>query len=655
MFINGKERQIIFYDFEVFKHDWMVVFRDRDTKKTFSIVNNTDLLLRFWKKHKDDIFVGYNSRSYDVNIFKGILLGKDPYMLTKALIEDEMKGFQVLPDGHKVQLYNFDVFDGQHSLKQLEGFMGNNIHETSVDFKIQRKLTKEEIDLTLKYCSSDVYNTAEVFELSIKEFKAQTLLIDAFELDMSLFNKTKAQLSAIILGAIKRQWDDEFDFRFPNTAILGKYQFVKEWFENPYNQRYKTYTNKHLRSIYGDESKTTYELNLGTKAKPKNVLVKRLEGEYPDDDFIARIAKELNLNAENGKKANQLLVDIMGVPHVIGYGGIHGAIAKYIGKGTFVMSDVASLYPSIMIEYLLLSRNVEDPSKYKDMRDRRLKLKREKNPIQEALKIVLNGTYGASKDKFNNLYDALMANCVCITGQLLLIDLIEKIEVWGKCDLIQSNTDGILVKLHNANYYDEYVEICKEWEKRVRLELEHDIYHDVYQKDVNNYIIIQRDENGNIAKTKDGKEIVKRKGAYVKKLSKLDNDLPIVNEALTELIVHGTPIEETVNKCNEMIKFQKIVKVTSKYDGVIHNGKKQEGKVFRIYATKEEEMENVMKYKGESTSKIGYTPNHARIINEDVNEMTIPKWLDREYYIEMAKNRQKDFGYKEPTQMELIF
>ena len=36
------------------------------------------------------------------------------------------------------------------------------------------------------------------------------------------------------------------------------------------------------------------------------------------------------------------------------------------------------------------------------------------------MKIVLNGTYGASKDKHNNLYDPLMANNVCVAGQLLI-------------------------------------------------------------------------------------------------------------------------------------------------------------------------------------------------------------------------------------------
>jgi hypothetical protein len=46
-----------------------------------------------------------------------------------------------------------------------------------------------------------------------------------------------------------------------------------------------------------------------------------------------------------------------------------------------------------------------------------------------------NGTYGAMKDKHNSLYDPRQANNVCVAGQLLLLDLIEKLE--DHCELLQ--------------------------------------------------------------------------------------------------------------------------------------------------------------------------------------------------------------------------
>jgi DNA polymerase elongation subunit (family B) len=173
------------------------------------------------------------------------------------------------------------------------------------------------------------------------------------------------------------------------------------------------------------------------------------------------------------------------------------------------MSDVASLYTSMMIEYNCLSRNVPHPEIFKQIRDKRIELKRAKNPMQKPYKIVLNSTYGASKDKFNQLFDPLMANNVCITGQLLILDLIEKLELafGDNCELVQSNTDGILFKVNSEENKQKYLEECAKWSKRTRLNLEHDEYVKVVQKDVNNYIII------------DAKGKYKSKGAYVKKLN----------------------------------------------------------------------------------------------------------------------------------------
>lgn len=47
------------------------------------------------------------------------------------------------------------------------------------------------------------------------------------------------------------------------------------------------------------------------------------------------------------------------------------------------------MYPALIIEYNLMSRNVESVEKYRQIRDERLKLKAAKNPKQQPLKIVL--------------------------------------------------------------------------------------------------------------------------------------------------------------------------------------------------------------------------------------------------------------------------
>lgn len=552
----------IFYDFEVFKHNWMVVLIDYDTKKGKVIVDDVDELKRFYKMFKDDIWIGYNSRMYDQYILKGILLGMNPYFISSRIINDNVKGFNVVREGYKVPLNNFDITTGFHSLKQLEGFMGSRIKESSVPFDISRALTEKEIKEVVDYCIHDVKQTIEVFDNKKEEFESQLALIEAFDLEMSMFTKTKAQLSAFILGAEKQgNRGDEFELRFPNTLKIEKYKHIVDWYRNPENLDYK-----------------------------KN-----------------------------------LKVDVAGVPHIFAWGGLHGALPKYKDEGIILCCDVASLYPSIMIEYDYISRNVKNPLKYTEIRDTRLELKRKKDPKQAPYKIVLNSTYGAMKDQYNPLYDPLMANNVCLAGQLLLLDLIEKIEPY--CKLIQSNTDGLFMKVEKESDIDLIKEVAKEWETRTRLDLEWDVYEKIYQKDVNNYIIIDKDQK------------YKSKGAYVKKLNNLDYDLPIVNKAMIEYFTKDIPVEKTINECDQLREFQKISKVSNKYMYALYGEEKLPEKVLRVFASNDEDAKGVFKVKTEERiEKIGNTPPRCFINNDNVIDLKVPDYLDKEYYIEIAKN-----------------
>ncbi|MCV4328453.1 DNA polymerase domain-containing protein [Bacillus velezensis] len=557
----------IFYDFEVFKNNWMVVLIDYDTKKGKVIVDDVDELKRFYKMFKDDIWIGYNSRMYDQYILKGILLGMNPYYISSRIINDNVKGFNVVREGYKIPLNNFDITTGFHSLKQLEGFMGSRIKESSVPFDISRALTEKEIKEVVEYCIHDVKQTIEVFDNKKEEFESQLALIEAFDLEMSMFTKTKAQLSAFILGAEKQgNRGDEFELRFPNTLKIEKYKHIVDWYRNPEN--------------------LDYEKNLK--------------------------------------------VDVAGVPHIFAWGGLHGALPKYKDEGIILCCDVASLYPSIMIEYDYISRNVKNPLKYTEIRDTRLELKRKKDPKQAPYKIVLNSTYGAMKDQYNPLYDPLMANNVCLAGQLLLLDLIEKIEPY--CKLIQSNTDGLFMKVEKESDIDLIKEVAKEWETRTRLDLEWDVYEKIYQKDVNNYIIIDKDQK------------YKSKGAYVKKLNNLDYDLPIVNKAMIEYFTKDIPVEKTINECDQLREFQKISKVSNKYMYALYGEERLPEKVLRVFASNDEDAKGVFKVKTkERIEKIGNTPPRCFINNDNVIDLKVPDYLDKEYYIEIAKKRINDY------------
>lgn len=250
-----------------------------------------------------------------------------------------------------------------------------------------------------------------------------------------------------------------------------------------------------------------------------------------------------------------------------------------------------------------------------------------------------NSTYGAMKDKFNPLYDPKQANNVCVTGQLLLLDLLEHLE--PVADIIQSNTDGILIKLRGDNEdeinacFDAVDDICYEWERRTKMNLEFDEFCEVWQKDVNDYVIIAEDGS------------CKSKGAYVKKLNELDNDLPIVNKALINYMVKGIPVADTINASKELIDFQKIVKVSNKYLYGYHNGKKLTEKTFRVFASLDKTDSAIFKVKDKDGRLVGEkfanTPSRCFIDNSDVKGKGIPDNLDTRYYIDLTQKRLNDF------------
>ena len=599
------------YDFEVYsKINWFCVtfINYEDRNKEVVIVNDRAKLIEFYNAHKDDIFISYNGRQYDTGIFKGILDGMNVGYVNDKLIKEGKKPFQVVKNAKKYPLNDYDTILKDKSLKQLEAFMGDDIRETEVDFNIDRPLTEEEIKQTLYYNHHDVIEVLRVLDYCWDDFEGQLDIIELYGLDMSYFTKTKVQLavSPKILNAVDQHTlDDEFDIRLPETIQLSdKYKFIPEWYMNPKNWRYK----EHLRS-------------------------------------------------EDNQHNNQLCCTVAGIPHVFAWGGCHGADDKEaVFEGIILHADVASMYPTTDIEYGLLSRKFKNPDDFKQMRDFRLKLKSENNPKNKALKPMINGVYGAGKDRNNPSYDPLMANLTCIFGQMFILDLIDKLEPY--CRLLQTNTDGIFVLCENEEMKNKVIEITNQVGERLKMEFEIDEYTKLIQKDVNNYIAVKK--NGEL----------ECKGAMVKFNKPIDNDLPILNDAVRNYLAYDIPVEQTINECEEYIKFQKVIKLSAKYKEIWYgngvsgkdnkitsiNGELLKGKVHRVFASKRQSDGSIYKLKIEkgikSYEQFANTHTHLFIDNEDVHDKSIPEYLDKEYYINEAKKRIDMFLTKDEEKID---
>ena len=576
---------MIWYDFEVFEYDWLVVLLDSKTKSEKVIVNNKEELEKFYQENKFDIWVGFNNKSYDQYILKGILSGFNPKKISDYIIIDGKQGWRFSSLFSRLYTIQYDLMNSLNKgLKTYEGFQGKNIKESDVSFNIPRKLTKEEIEETIKYCRTDVINTYELFFKTLDDFNAHMDLVKMAGGNLKYLSKTKTQLSSIILEAETIERNDEFDLYLPDNLKIKKYKNVVDWYKSENSRRY--YKN----------------------TRTKQGKIKKSKNEF--ETLVANVV------------------------HIFGWGGVHGAKKKYHSKGYFILADVSSLYPSLMIVYNLLSRSCSNvgKKKYEEIYHNRLKLKAEgKKKEQAPLKLVLNSTYGASKDKYNQLLDPRNANLVCMFGQLFLLDLIEQLEDY--VEIIQSNTDGVLFKLDPKDF-DVVDDICYEWEQRTGLNLEFDQYKEVFQKDVNNYLLVSVDGD------------VKAKGAYVKELYDLDYDLPILNKAIRAYMVDKIPVEETILSCNNLYDFQMVTKLSSKYDYAVHGAKKIKERVIRSFASTRESDGALRKKHSETGSyeKISLTSEHNFINNGDIRNVKTPNYLDKKYYINLAKKRLEDFG-----------
>lgn len=584
--------RLIVYDVEVFCEDWLVIFKDIETGKYTCVHNDNEELKECISE--DCIYIGFNSKHYDQFIIKSICCGFTPQEVKQVndFIIGGGQGWEcpMLRDFF-FRFNNVDIKDDMQmglSLKAIEGHLGLSVEESTVPFDIDRPLTEEELKETAKYCIHDVDTTEKLVELRKDYLKNKIHIGKLAGLDeVKAMGMTNAKLTAALLKAEQKPHDDERKYVYPPN-LKREYipQEVFDFFDRMYDPEISD------KELFSD--KQTFSIG--------------------------------------------------DCPGVVGYGGIHAAIPNYF----FVESedrvirnkDVASYYPHLMTLCGYTSRNIPSAKVFEDVLETRMKAKASGDKATaNALKLVVNTTYGALLNKYNDLFDPLMGRSVCITGQLFLMELAQHLYAdIPDLKIVQLNTDGIMVEC-DRKYLPKLDEICDEWQSRTGFELEEDAVVRIAQKDVNNYVEVQE---GGKAKSKGGYLVrgISTVGAF-----NINNNACIVAAAVKEYLVNGVPVEDTINGCNDIFQFQLIAKAGVKYREAYHlvDGEKVPvQKVNRVYATKDERYGKLFKVKAEndSTAKIEMLPEHCIIDND--NHLTIDD-VDKTFYIEMAKKRINDF------------
>lgn len=603
------------FDFEVFNHDWIVVFRNPESSH-HTVIHNDTPRLRAFMEQPDIVLFGFNVKHYDNYILRTILLGGSNIEVKRCndwIIKEKKKGWEFPFIQFKKKTFKSfdlrdDIADKQLSLKAIEGNLKLPIVESSVDFDINRPLTKEELEEVIKYCKHDVDATVELYKARKENYiDAKVLISEMYNLPPEDgIGLTNANLCAKILGAKPKKFNDERDYVIPPNIdadlipkeVLNYYMLIRD--------------------------KSIPDLKLFGDGKGKKGM-----------------KFEWWLKNSNGS-----------CPITCSWGGIHGANPCITVEETedraLLNFDVASLYPNSMLNFGYCSRAMEDPEAFRKLVQKRIGFKHSGDKLRSnALKLPINTTYGAMLNRDNDLADRLAGRSVCISNQLAMTMLIVNLcKTCETIDFVNINTDGIMFTIDRKEV-STAEKIIDEWCKITKFEMERDDFKKVIQKDVNNYIGIKPDGS---FKTKGGFVSLYKGGDFK------TNSLQIIHKAIVDFLVKDIPPETTIDECTDIFAFQNIVKTGGSYEGAYHyvNGIREDiQKVNRVYAVKDKKYGAIVKGKWITEKKIKGVvtklekpiwqedtiqecPENAFIDNE--NKLTVDD-LDKKYYIDLAKKR----------------
>ena len=590
---------LFIFDCEVFAYDWLFCFKHKLTEERTRIWNDNEAVKQFMRQ--EPLLAGFNNKHYDQFILKAVLSDFTPEEIKAVndfIIVEGREGWEhpVLSQA-RIYFDQYDLMDDCQmglSLKAIEAHLGMDIRETTVSFDIDRPLTDQEREEVEFYCDYDVDATDKLDDLRQGYLSSKlTLGREKGIYEAKALYMTNAKLTAAYLDAEQKPHNDEREYQYPDK-LLRQYipQEVFDFFE-------------------------------------------RLKDQSIPDEVVFKEKLEIMVGDS---------------PCTIAYGGIHGAIPCYREEATEDRSirnkDVASYYPHQMILNGYCSRNIPSPDVYAATIERRVKAKKAGDKATaNALKLVLNTTYGAMLNRYNGLYDPLMGRSVCISGQLQLLELaVHLIQDCLTLKIIQLNTDGIMVSLDNSDV-PKYQEITREWQDRTGFELEEDLIKMICQKDVNNYVELPFEGE---PKIKGGVLVrgIAPAGAF-----NINNNACVVAKAVKDYLAYGVPVEQTIMECDRLLDFQLVAKAGSKYGDALHEvdgNMEVVQKVNRVYATEDHRYGTLYKiHLGTGNPvKIAGLPSQCVVDND--NHLTIDV-VDRDWYIRLAKRYVRDFlGQKPP-------
>lgn len=365
-----------------------------------------------------------------------------------------------------------------------------------------------------------------------------------------------------------------------------------------------------------------------------------------DSPILQRVLDDMkNQIVSPGRKGYENKFVFNNLRYSVGVGGIHSVNSPEIiiprDDEMLIDIDVASLYPSMLIEYEFYPKHLgkEFLEVYKQIKDERIEAKHNGDKVKnETLKLALNGLSGNLQNEHNFCYSPFAVMQIRINGQLLLLMLAEKLTQIG-CRIVQANTDGLFVLL-KKDAYSKVNSICREWEQLTKLTLEEDRFKAMYQYAINDYFAITEDNK------------VKEKGMFITTI-KLGKGLTpkIIPKAIISFFKDGISVEDTIKNCTDIRDFLMSEKTGKQWHVEYMNEEQQ--RTNRFYASTNGGYLWKWKYSNDSDAKSYQnmlTASGVTLLNKFDDKPIKERKINYRYYIMEAYKIIRDL---KPLQLSL--
>lgn len=618
---------VITYDIEVFPNVFHCCCKNTETGQLYKFElseRKRDLIsLVYFFMEKNVIFCGYNNKHYDDVIINyiiyhyGILIHKSVeqvceslYNLSNAVIKattmEEISKFKKWKYAH--YFYSMDLLTMQFSSKLRVGLKSmqvtmhyKNVQEYDGDFGAY--LPTCEIDKMIAYNINDVESTEELLNRLKKDVELRLFIQDEYGID------------ALSMDSVK----------FGETILAKKYCEA---------------TGISMNELKEMRSPMDY-------IPLKDVIFPFIKYKNPELQAVLEEMKGQIVYSKERKGYEKKLV-LSNTVYSIGVGGIHSLNKPKIfrpGPDEYIgHSDVASMYPSLLIKHKLTPRHLGESflKVYEQIYHERIEAKHSGQKLKNlALKLTLNSVTGKMQQEESWMYDPFNVFRIRINGQLILLMLVDRL-LELNCEIVQINTDGVMF-IAKKTAKDEIQETVSEVERITQLTFESDNYEAFYQYAVNDYFgVVDGYEQSH------NPELIEKRGMFRTEPVLGKGLAPtVIPKAVINYFLTKQPVSEFIRQQTDIHDFLMSQRTDKKFK--VRHGDRFVQRINRYYAS----TNGYSLYKVDKDGKEEnmLTKSGVTILNKMDDLPITERHINYNYYISEANKIIADLSYQ---QLELF-